>query len=187
MRLTDDRILIGWNNEMHVFDSGMHDLFSFACSGLNSPLIAGRRLFWAGLTGELCCVHLDTGQTERGVLNGLRISDAAFAYGNEIFFPSGGTVCALDADTFSLRTVTAIDPPDAGNPYPLFGTENRMYYRLQGTVCCMELDTGAVTELPDMQKVPCAAVREYLLYVDPEPDGTDDITVFDRSGREVQP
>jgi hypothetical protein len=36
-----------------------------------------------------------------------------------------------------------------------------------------------------MEKVPCAAVREYLLYLDPEPDGTDDITVFDRSGRAV--
>ncbi len=193
LRLTDDRILIGWNNEMHVFDSDMHDLFSFPGSGLTYPLIAGRRLFWLGLSGDLRCVHLDTGKTETGILTGLPVSgiteagfpDSAFAYGNELFFAQGGTVYALDADTFALRTVTATDPPDAENPYALFGTENRMYYRSNGTVCCIDIDTGAVTALPDMEKVPCAAVREYLLYLDPEPDGTDDITVFDRSGRAV--
>lgn len=71
LRLTDDRILIGYNNEMHIYDNGGVDLFSFKSSGLTFPMVVGQKLYWTGFYYELNSVDLYTGELENNLLDGL--------------------------------------------------------------------------------------------------------------------
>ena len=71
MRVTDDLLLIGYNNEMHICDNAYNEIYRFPCSGLSYPLVAGERLFWLGLRNELNCIRLDTGELEYDLLGGV--------------------------------------------------------------------------------------------------------------------
>lgn len=194
LRITDDIILIGYNNEMHLFDNTFHELFYFPCSGLLYPIVTANRLFWLGMQNELNCVHLDTGEVETNMLKGLFDSEhndvisvlesqqefAAFAYNDEIYFPHNGVIYAFHPGAHSVREITEIDPLTAEDPYACFGTDALMFYKLNGSVQCMNLDTGAVNATPELTKVPCAAVREYLLFIAPDRTSADAIICWKR-------
>ena len=200
MRVTDDLLLIGYNNEMHICDNEYNDIYRFPCSGLSYPLAAGERLFWLGMRNELNCIRFDTGELEYDLLNGVftpgksdTILDyagdfCAFSYGHEIYFPHDGTICAFNAEQQSVRGIVDYDTLSDNEPYACFGDKNEMYYKWNGIVRRMNLDTGAVTDLPDLPKVPCASAREYLLFVRSDCTGEDtDILCFDKDGKPVHP
>lgn len=199
MRLTENRVLVGYNNKMYVCNNRFEEQFTFPSQGLAYPLVAGNQLFWTGDSNELNAVDLETGEVERNVLAGLfgmkKIVTvwepgeqfAAFVYRDKIFFPRKETIYAFEPEQRSVTEIAHFDKLTDDEPYACFGTENLMYYKWEGTVRCMNLDTGAVTDLPEMPKVPCAAVHDYLLFVRRDTTGTDDIECYDRNGKTVHP
>lgn len=199
LRLTDDRILIGYNNEMHIYDNSLNDLFFFKSSGLTFPMVVGQKLYWTGRYCELNSVDLYTGEIEENLLDGFfdtkkivsiweyNTEFSAFAYNDKIYFPHGETICAFDTVDHTLTKIASIDTLTEDDPYACFGTENVMYYKCHGSVKCMDLDTGLISEQPHIPKVPCTAVGDKLLFVRPSISGTDDIECYDRSDRMVKP
>lgn len=200
MRLTDDLVLIGYNNEMHVCDNEFQEQFSFSAMGLGYPTVIGNRLYWLGsYTDDLRVINLETQEQEKNLLDGLFHTKkvvslreagwpfAAFTYRDKIYFPRRETIYAFDPAQHSVTEIAQFDKLTDEEPYACFGTEHLMYYKWEGTVRCMNLDTGAVTDLPEMPKVPCAAVHDYLLFVRPSTTGTDDIECYDRNGKTVHP
>ena len=197
LRLNDDMILIGYNNEMHIYDNEYNELLRFQCRGLLYPLIAGNKLCWTGMQSELNSIDLESGKIENNLLDGLfdtkkivsikelNYPFSAFVYGDEIYFPRDGIIYALNLTTHSLREITQIDPLSETDPYACFGDGNLMYYKENGIVHCMNLDTLTVNDLPDLQKVPCASVHDLLLFVNPNTTGKDDIECYDRNGKQV--
>ncbi len=198
MRINEDLILIGYNNEMHLCDAQFHDVYRFSSQDVMFPLITKDKLCWMEMGAALQCLDLNTGKIESNITRGLfgkkgtvSVWDSkwpyvAFAYGDEIYFPYEGAVYAFDPELRQPRKITEIDPQSEENPYACFGNGNLMYYMLHGTIHRMNLDSGAVTDLPDMPKVPAAAVRDLLLYIVPEPTGSaEDIICFDQSGKPV--
>lgn len=198
LRLNDDMILIGYNNEMHICDNNYNELFRFPCRGLLYPLIAGKKLCWTGMQNEFNSIDLESGEIEFNILDGtfdtkaivsvkeLDHTFSAFAYKNEIIFPRDNTIYAFDVTTHSLREITEIDSLTETDPYACFGDRNLMYYKKNGIVHTIDLDTLTVTNLPDIPKVPCAAVHNKLLFVAPDTNGTDDIECYDICRKQVQ-
>jgi len=192
LRLNDDMILIGFNNQMHIYDNNYREILRFSCDGLLYPLIAGNKLCWSG-HGELNCIDLKSGKTENNLLDGLFKTEknisvrelnypfSAFVYGDEIYFPRENSIYAFNPTSHSLREITKIDPLSTIDPYACFGDGNLMYYKQNGIVHTMNLDTLTVNDMPDLLKVPCASVRDLLLFVNPETTGTNDIECYDIS------
>lgn len=198
MRINDNLILIGYNNEMHLCDAQFRDVFCLTSQEVLFPLVTAGKLCWLDMFCGLQCLDLKTGSIESNMTDGLfdtRVSVwdpewpfVAFTYGNEIYFPYAGAVYALNPDQHTARKITEIDPQTEENPYACFGSGNQMYYQKDNLVRRMDLDSGVVTDLPEMPKVPAAAVRDLLLYIKPEPTGSaEDILCFDHSGKPVQP
>jgi len=197
LRLNDQLILIGYNNEMHIYDNNYKEKFRFSCNGLLYPLIAGNKLCWSGMHNELNCIDLESGKIENNLLDGLLETKeivsvkelnypfSAFVYGDEIYFPRENKIYAFNPTSHSLREITQIDPLSEIDPYACFGNENLMYYKKNGIVHCMDLDTLAVNDLPDLPKVPCASVNNLLMFVNPDAAGTNDIECYDISGKQV--
>ena len=198
MRLTDDLVVIGYNNEMHVCDNEYQEKFSFSAVGLKYPMVVGNKLYWIGpYTDDLRMLNLETQEIEKNLLNGLFHTKkvvslqevgwpfAAFSYQYNIYFPRKEKIYAFDTEARSVTEIAQFDKLTDEEPYACFGTENLIYYKWQGMVRCMNLDTGAVTDLPEMPKVPCAAVHDYLLFIRTETTGADDIECYDRSGKTV--
>lgn len=200
MRVTEDLLLIGYNNQMHIYDNTYRELYRFPCSGLLYPLVTGNRLFWLGMSNELNSIRLDTGELEYDLLKGVfspersdTILDSsgnfcAFSYENEIYFPHDCMIYAFDAEQHSVREIAQFDALTEDEPYACFGNENQMYYKCDGVVRCMNLEKGTVTSLPDLPKVPCAAAGNYLLFVRSNCTGEDaDIACYDKDGKPVDP
>lgn len=197
LRLNDDTILIGYNNEMHIYDNDYREILRFPCRGLLYPMLTGKKLCWTGMQNELNSIDLESGKIENNLLDGffdtkqvVSIRDfdypfAAFTYGDEIYFPREGTIYAFDTSTHSLRDITDIDPLSEADPYACFMDGNIMYFKKNGIVHTMDLDTLTVTDLPNFPKVPCASVHDLLLFVNPNTNGTDDIECYDRNGKQV--
>lgn len=197
IRLNDDMILLGYNNEMHIYDNNYHEKLRFPCRGCLYPLAAGNKLFWSGMRNELNCIDLENGKIENNILDGLfdakqtisiKEQDhpfSAFAYSNELYFPREGVIYAFNPATHSLREITEIDTLTEDDPYACFNKDNLMYYKKDGVVHTIDLDTHAVSDLPDLPKVPCAAVHDMLLFVEPETTGSADIECYDISGKQV--
>lgn len=141
LRLNDDMILIGYNNEMHIYDNEYNELLRFQCRGLLYPLIAGNKLCWTGMQNELNSIDLESGKIEKNLLDGffdtnqiVSIQDfnypfAAFAYRDEIYFPREGKIYAFNTTTHSLRDITEIDSLSETDPYACFGDGNLMYFK----------------------------------------------------------
>lgn len=199
LRLNDDLLLIGYNNEMHIYDNQYRERLRFSCNGLLYPLIAGGKLCWTGMQNELNSIDLESGIIEKNLLDGFFDTDkivsirefeqsfAAFAYGDEIYFPREGMIYAFNPSTHSLREITEIDPLTEADPYACFGDGKLMYFKKNGVVHTMDLDTLAVTDLPNLTKVPCASVHDFLLFVNPDTTGTNDVECYDKNGNQVQP
>ena len=198
MRLTDDLVLIGYNNEMYICDNQYHERFRFSCRGLRFPLVTAHRLFWLGMQNELNCIDLETGEREDNILKDcfktrrvVSIFDynypfAAFTYDDKVYFPYKGMIYAFDPQEHSVCSIVQIDKLTKDDPYACFINENLLYYKQQDIIHCMNLDTGSVTVLPDMPKVPSVSVRDLFLYIRPDVTGeSDDIICFDRSGKLV--
>lgn len=195
LRLNDDMLLIGYNNEMHIYDNNYKEILRFSCRGLLYPLIVGNKLCWSGMQNELNSIDLKSGAIESNLLDGffetkeivsVREPDhpfSAFVYRDEIFFPRNNKIYAFNPMTHSLREITEIDVLSKSDPYACFGNENLMYYKKSGIVHTMNLDTLTVTDIPDLPKVPCASVRDLLLFVSPETTGKNDIECYDIIGK----
>lgn len=197
LRLNDNMLLIGYNNEMHIYDNNYKEMFRFSCRGLLYPLIVGNKFCWSGMQNELNSIDLESGAVENNLLDGLfetkeivsiREFDypfSAFVYGDEIYFPRENRIYAFNPASHSLHEVMEIDTLSKSDPYACFGDENLMYYKKNGIVHTLNLDTLTVTDLPDLPKVPCASVHDFLLFVSPETTGTNDIECYYRNGKQV--
>lgn len=197
LRLNDDMLLIGYNNEMRIYDNNYREMFRFSCRGLLYPMIAGNKFCWSGMQNELNSIDLESGVVEKNLLDGLfetkeivSISDfdypfSAFTYKDEIYFPRNNIIYAFNPTTHILREITEIDPLSASDPYACFGDGNLMYYKKNGIVHTMNLDTLTITDITDLPKVPCASVHDLLLFVSPETTGKNDIECYDIRGKQV--
>lgn len=197
LRLNDELILIGYNNEMHIYDNNYREMFRFSCRGLLYPLIADNKLCWTGMQSELNSIDLESGKIENNLLDELFETEkivsvkeldypfSAFVYRDEIYFPRDGIIYAFNLTTHSLREITQIDPLSETDPYACFGDGNLMYYKENGIVHAVNLDTLTVNDLPDLPKVPCASVHDLLLFVNPDTTGKNDIECYGISGKQV--
>lgn len=197
LRISDDLILIGYNNEMHIYDNDYNERFRFLSNSLGYPMTVGKKFCWLGMHNELNSIDLESGKIENNILDGLFDTKnivsicelnqefSAFAYEDEMYFPHEDNIYAFNPTTHSLREITEIDPLSEDNPYACFGDGNFMYYKKNGIVHCMNLDTLAVNDLPDLPKVPCCAVHDSLLFVSTDTNGINDIECYDR--KQVNP
>lgn len=200
MRLRDDLLMIGYNGEMHLYDSEMHDRGYFIANDMYNPLLTGESLCWLDMNGNVCCYSLTTGKTQRNVLKGLLPSRKKtsvlyydypfvwYAYAGNVYFPYKEAIYAYDPAAGTLTEITKTDKLSKESPYACLLTDNRLYYHLDGIVRCMDLDDGSVTELPALPQVPAAAVRDLLLTVPAAPSGeSGEIGLYDRNGKAVLP